>query len=151
MTPSIDPNANKHSKCHNSGMPDWQAIASVKTSTQQCANFLQSSILFLRRFICHESLYGDSEGAKELLKVQSLLGSLDRVADDAFKQQLRDSYEYVCCYLELLHETQAPWDLCLEFERLIQILEAIECMQQEVTLGIMGSLAQLNSHLKPHG
>ncbi len=150
MTPSIDPNANKNNKRHDDGMPDWQAIASVKTSSQQCANVLQSSILFLRRFICHESLYGDSEGAKELFKVQELLGSLESFADDAFNQQLRDSYEYVCCYLELLQETQAPLDLCMEFERLIHILEAIQCMQQQTVLGVMGSLAQLKTHLKPH-
>ncbi|WP_283789523.1 hypothetical protein QNI23_017315 (plasmid) [Bermanella sp. WJH001] len=150
MTPSIDPHANKNNNRHNHGMPDWQAIASVKSTSQQCANILQSSILFLRRFICHESLYGDSEGAKELLKVQGLLGSLESFNDEAFNQQLRDSYEYVCCYLELLQETQAPLDLCLEFERLIHILEAIQCMQQQSALGVVGSLAQLKSHLKPH-
>ncbi|MGR6874465.1 hypothetical protein ACU6U9_19705 [Pseudomonas sp. HK3] len=150
MTPSIDPSAHKNSNRHNDGMPDWQAIACVKSTSQQCANILQSSILFLRRFICHESLYGDSEGAKELLKVQDLLGSLESFSEEAFNQQLRDSYEYVCCYLELLHETQAPLDLCLEFERLIHILEAIQCMQQQSTLGIVGSLAQLKTHLKPH-
>ena len=150
MTPSIDPHANKNNKRRNDGMPDWQAIASVKSTSQQCANILQSSILFLRRFICHESLYGDSEGAKELLKVQGLLGSLESFNDEAFNQQLRDSYEYVCCYLELLQETQAPLDLCLEFERLIHILEAIQCMQQQSVLGVVGSLAQLKSHLKPH-
>jgi hypothetical protein len=150
MTPSIDPNANKHNKCHNDGMPDWQAIASVKTSSQQCANILQSSILFLRRFTCHESLYGDSEGAKELFKVQELLGSLESFANEEFNLQLRDSYEYVCSYLELLNETQAPLDLRMEFERLIHILEAIQCMQQQMVLGVMGSLAQLKSHLKPH-
>ncbi|MFT5593233.1 MAG: hypothetical protein ACI8SR_001605 [Oceanicoccus sp.] len=150
MTPSIDPHANKNNNRHNDGMPDWQAIASVKPSSQQCANILQSSILFLRRFICHESLYGDSEGAVELLKVQELLGSLESFTDEAFSQQLRDSYDYVCCYLELLQETQAPLDLCLEFERLIHILEAIQCMQQQSKLGVVGSLAQLKSHLKPH-
>ncbi|MAA72132.1 MAG: hypothetical protein CL679_10465 [Bermanella sp.] len=149
MTPSIDPNAHKNNKRNNDGLPDWQAIASVKTSSQQCANVLQASILFLRRFICHESLYGDTEGAKELFKVQELLGSLESYADEAFNQQLRDSYEYICCYLELLQETQAPLNLCLEFERLIHILEAVQCMQQQTELGIMGSLAQLKSHLKP--
>ena len=150
MTSSIDPTNQNSVKRQENGLPDWQAMAVVKTLPEQCTNLLQSSILFLRRFICHESLYGDSEGAKELLKVQDLLGRIEQLQDAHFNQQLRDSYDFVCCYLELLHETQAPWDLCLEFERLIKILEAIQCMQQQSTLGIMGSLAQLNSHLKPY-
>lgn len=150
MTQSIDPSSQSNYKRQEDGLPDWQAMASAKSSPDQAANTLQASILFLRRFICHESLYGDSEGAKELLKVQDLLGSLESYKEDAFNQQLRDSYDFVCCYLELLYETQAPWDLCLEFERLVKILEAIQCMQQQAVLGVMGSLAQLNSYLKPH-
>lgn len=148
MTPSIDPNRKNNNKRHNNGLPDWQAMACVKSSAEQYANILQSSILFLRRFICHESLYGDSEGAKELLKVQELLATLESSNDAQFNIQLRESYEYVCCYLELLHETQAPLELCVEFERLIQILEAVQCMQQQTALGIVGSLAQLHSHLR---
>lgn len=150
MTQSIDPSSQNQFKRQDDGLPDWQAMACAKTSPDTANNLLQASILFLRRFICHESLYGDSEGAKELLKVQDLLGSIESYHEAAFNQQLRASYEYVCCYLELLYETQAPWDLCLEFERLIQILEAIQCMQQQASLGVLGSLAQLNSYLKPH-
>jgi len=150
MTQSIDPSSQNNMKRQEDGLPDWQAMACAKTSPDHASNMLQSSVLFLRRFICHESLYGDSEGAKELLKVQDLLASIDSYREESFNQQLRASYEFVCCYLELLYETQAPWELCLEFERLIKILEAIQCMQQQAALGIVGSLAQLNSYLKPH-
>ena len=148
MTPSIDPNQTQNKKSQLRDVYGWDAlIASGKSVEKPSSNPVMGSLNFLNRFITHESLYGDSEGAREMSKVLLLLQSVDRPASHAQLQQTRKSYEYVCGYLELLEETEAPFDVCFEFERLCHVLETLLRIRQQSSLGVQCSFGQLHQQL----
>jgi hypothetical protein len=148
MTPSIDPNKTQYNKSQNSDTYDWSALISPGQKVgKPSPNPVMGSLNFLNRFITHESLYGDSEGAREMSKVLLLLQSVDSPVSYAQQQQTRKSYEYVCGYLEILNETEAPFDICFEFERLCHILEALMHIRQQADLGIQCSYGQLHKQL----
>jgi hypothetical protein len=148
MTPSIDPSKTQDKKSQFRGGYDWNAlIASNQKVGKPSANPVMGSLNFLNRFITHESLYGDSEGAREMSKVLLLLQSVDRAVSHAQLQQTRKSYEYVCVYLELLQETEAPFDVCFEFERLCHVLETLLRIRQQSKLGVQCTYGQLHQQL----
>jgi len=62
-------------------------------------------------------------------------------------QQTRKSYDYVCAYLDMLQETDAPFDVCFEFERLCHVLETLIRIRQQVGLGVQCSFGQLHQQL----
>lgn len=147
MTASIDPNKNNLPLSQTDDGYNWLALIQSKHPLQDVKNPVQTSIQFLSQFISHESLYGDSEGAKELSKVLLLLQSVDKPANPAVLSQTRISYEYLCQYLELLNEVEAPFDLCLQFEQLVEVLATLMGMRTQLALGVMCSYGQLNQQL----
>ena len=147
MTASIDPNNNKTEVCQSHDGYDWLALIKSHNPMPDVKNPVHASIQFLSQFISHESLYGDCEGAKELSKVLLLLQSVDQPASKDVMRQTRISYEYLCQYSELLHEVEAPFDLCLQFDQLIEVLATLMRMRTQLTLGVMCSYGQLNQQL----
>lgn len=151
MTPSIDPN-NKVSA--NSQMGDaynWTSLINQHQFGAQSRNPVQSCIQFLNCFVSHESLYGDSEGAKEMIKVLLILQSVDAPASEATMLKVKRSFEYVCAYRDLLLETSAPMDVCIQFDRLVEVLKVVLQMRQQVKLGVLCSYGQLNQRLMCNG
>ena len=148
MTPSIDPNLTSAPNSQFRDSYDWDAlIASAQKVEKPSANPVMGCLSFLNRFITHESLYGDSEGAREMSKVLLLLQSVDSPVSTEQLQQTRQSYDYVCAYLDMLQETDAPFDVCFEFERLCHVLETLIRIRQQVGLGVQCSFGQLHQQL----
>lgn len=151
MTASIDPNNNKTHQCQSPNQTeqgyDWLSLIKPKHAIPEMKNPVQGSIQFLTQFISHESLYGDSEGAKQLSKVLSLLQRVDKPAGPQTLRQSKEAYEYVCMYNELLHEVEAPFDTCLQFDQLIEVLANLISMRTQVALGVMCSYGQLNQQI----
>ena len=151
MTASIDPNNNKTHQCQNSNQSeqgyDWLSLIKPQHATPDVKNPVQGSIKFLSQFISHESLYGDCEGAKELAKVLMLLQGVDKPANPHTLRQSKEVYEYVCMYSEILHEVEAPFDVCLQFDQLMEVLANLISMRTQVALGVMCSYGQLNQQI----
>ena len=151
MTPSIDPNNNNSINSQKGDTPNWTSLINQHQFGVQSRNPIQSCIHFLNCFISHESLYGDSEGAKEMIKVLMILQSVDAPASGMGDRKINRSYEYVCAYRDLLLETNAPADICLQFGRLIEVLEILLQMRQQSNLGVLCSYGQLNQQLMFNG
>jgi hypothetical protein len=148
MTPSIDPSKLQTAKSQTTGTYDWNAlISSAQSAGKLSPNPVMGCLNFLNRFITHESLYGDCEGAREMSKVLLLLQSVDSPVSYAQQQQTRKSYEYTCAYLEILNETEAPFDVCFEFERLCHVLETLIRIRQQTDLGVQCSFGHLHQQL----
>ncbi|MFT7109708.1 MAG: hypothetical protein ACI843_001370 [Psychrobacter glaciei] len=148
MTPSIDPSKTQAANGQTTGTYDWNAlISSAQSAGKPSPNPVMGCLNFLNRFITHESLYGDSEGAREMSKVLLLLQSVDSPVSYAQQQQTRKSYEYTCAYLEILNETEAPFDVCFEFERLCHVLETLIRIRQQTDLGVQCSFGHLHQQL----
>ncbi len=152
MTPSIDPNFTSSVNRQISDTYNWQALINQSQNQiqgkQSVNNPVQAIIQFLNCFISHESVYGDSDGAREMMKVLLIMQSVDSPVNDGQARQTRKSYEYVCSYLDLLNETDAPFDVCLQFERLQEVLVQLIQMRQQVSYGVLCSYGQLNQRLK---
>ncbi len=151
MTPSIVPSFASSANGQSSDAFNWQALIQQHEFGAQSRNPVQSSIHFLNCFISHESLYGDSEGAREMIKVLMIMQSVDAPATKSQFKQINTSYEYVCAYRDLLLETDAPLDVCLQFDRLIDVLEVLLQIRQQVSSGVLCSYAQLNQKLQLNG
>jgi hypothetical protein len=148
MTPSIDPSKTQAAKSQTTGTYDWNAlISSAQSAGKPSPNPVMGCLNFLNRFITHESLYGDCEGAREMSKVLLLLQSVDSPVSYAQQQQTRKSYEYTCAYLEILNETEAPFDICFEFERLCHVLETLIRIREQAALGVQCSFGHLHQQL----
>ena len=147
MTPSIDPNNNNPINSQMSDTFNWKSLINQHQYGVQSRNPIQSCIHFLNCFISHESLYGDSEGAREMIKVLMILQSVDAPVSQTGDGKINLSYEYVCAYRDLLSETSAPADICLQFDRLIEVLETLLQMRQQSKLGVLCSYGQLNQRL----
>lgn len=151
MTPSIVPNLNSSASGHSNDTFNWQALINRHQLGVQSRNPVQSCIHFLNCFISHESVYGDSEGAREMIKVLLIMQSVDAPASANQVRQIGVSYEYVCAYRDLLLETEAPMDVFLQFDRLVEVLEALLQMRQQVASGVLCSYGQLNQRLQCNG
>jgi len=148
MTPSIDPNFTPNMNRQFNDQYNWLALVSQNLDTPHSHNPVQSVIQFLNRFISYESIYGDSDGAQEMVKVLLIMQSVDSPVSDSQVSQTKKSYEYVCAYLEILNETCAPFDVCLQFERLQEVLLQLIQMRQQMAFGVLCSYGQLNLRLK---
>ncbi len=152
MTPSIDPNFTSSVNRQLSDTYNWQTLINQSPSEsegqQSVNNPVQATIQFLNCFISHESVYGDSEGAREMMKVLLIMQSVDSPVSDGQARQTRNSYEYVCAYLDLLNETDASFEVCLNFERLQGVLEQLIQMRQQVAHGVLCSYGQLSQRLR---
>ena len=148
MTPSIDPNFTSaaNGQCHD--VFNWQALIQQHHFGQQSRNPVQSSIHFLNCFISHESLYGDCEGAREMIKVLMILQAVDSPVSARQLKQINTSCEYVCAYRDLLLEIDAPMDVSMQFDRLVEVLEALLQIRQQVVSGVSCSYGQLNRRLR---
>ena len=151
MTPSIDPNNNHTLNSQLDGTFNWASLINRHQFGIQSRNPIQSSLHFLNCFISHESLYGDSEGAKEMIKVMMILQSIDAPASEMQEAKINRSYEYVCAYRDLLFEVSAPTDVCFQFERLAEVLAILVQMRQQSKLGVLCSYGQLNQCLMCRG
>jgi hypothetical protein len=148
MTPSIDPSKAQQAKSQATDTYDWNALISAAQSAgKPSSNPVMGCLNFLNRFITHESLYGDSEGAREMSKVLLLLQSVDSPASIVQQNQTRKSHQYTCAYLEILTETEAPFDICFEFERLCHVLETLVRIRQQTVLGVQCSFGHLHQQL----
>jgi len=149
MTSSVDPNNNQYGYSQLNDAYDWKALIQHSPSDKKLSrNPIQASVAFLNRFITYESLYGDAEGAREMVKVTMLLQSVDNKVTASQISQTRKSYEYISAYRDMLIETEAPNDVILEFERLQVLLEALLQLRQKAGLGVMCSYGSLNESLK---
>ncbi len=148
MTPSIDPNFEVFANSQSNDTCNWQALIQQHQFSVQVRNPVQACIHFLNCFISHESLYGDTEGAKEMIKVMMIMQSVDSPATSNQLKKLNHSYGYVCAYREILLETEAPIEVCLQFDRLIDVLEVLLQMHQQVSSGVLCSYGQLNQRLQ---
>lgn len=148
MTPSIVPNKKTLTKNQETGAFNWHKLIEPCAKRQISSNPVQASTRFVNCFISHESLYGDSEGAKEMIKVLLLLQSVDSPVSASQLAQTQKSYEYLCAYSDILNETDAPLDLCLEFSQLIHVMETLLKIRTQAANGMMCSYGYLNSCLK---
>jgi hypothetical protein len=145
MTLSVDPNNKNHGYGQLNDTYDWNALIQNRHGDENMAhNPIQASIAFLNRFISYESLYGDSLGAREMVKVTLLLQGVDNKVTTQHIAQTQKSYEYISAYRDMLIETQAPTDVVLEFERLQTVLESLLQLRQQAGLGVMCSYGALN-------
>ncbi|OUR69761.1 hypothetical protein A9Q73_01430 [Bermanella sp. 47_1433_sub80_T6] len=151
MTPSIDPNFTSSANGQSHDVFNWQALIQQHQFGKQTRNPVQSCIHFLNCFISHESLYGDSEGAREMIKVLMILQSVDSPASPGQLKLISSSYEYVCAYRDLLLETQAPMDVCVQFDRMVDVLEVLLQIRQQETSGVLCSYGHLNQRLQCNG
>lgn len=148
MTPSIVPNNNTPTKDQEFGAINWLKLVEPCIKRQISSNPVQACTRFVNCFITHESLYGDSEGAKEMIKVLMILQSVDSPVTSAQILQTQASYEYLCAYSDILNETDAPLTLCLEFSQLIHVMETLLRIRSQAVSGMMCSYGYLNSCLK---
>ncbi len=151
MTPSIDPKFPSQSNSQSGDAFNWQALIQQHQFGKQSRNPVQSSIHFLNCFISHESLYGDVEGAREMIKVLMIMQSVDAPASASQLKQINASYEYVCAYRDLLLEMEAPMDICVQFDRLVDVLEVLLQIRQQVASGVLCSYGHLNQRLQCNG
>ncbi len=151
MTQSINPNIQTSANSQSAGTFNWQALIQLNQFSKQSNNPVQACIHFLNCFISHESLYGDSEGAREMVKVLMIMQSVDAPTSASQLKKINTSYEYVCAYRDLLLETDAPLDIGLEFDRLIEVLEVLLQIRQQVGSGVMCSYGHLNQKLQCNG
>lgn len=148
MTPSIVPNNKILSKAQESGAFNWHKLIEPCVKRQISSNPVQAATRFVNCFISHESLYGDSEGAKEMIKVLLILQSVDSPVTAPQLAQTQKSYDYLCAYSDILNETDAPFDLCMEFSQLIHVMETLLKIRTQAANGMMCSYGYLNSCLK---
>lgn len=152
MTLSVDPNNNEYGYSQLNDTYDWKALIQNKPIDKNLSqNPIQASVAFLNRFITYESLYGDSEGAREMVKVTMLLQSVDNKVTESQLVQTKKSYDYISAYRDMLIETEAPVDVVLEFERLQCVLETLLRLRQQIGLGVMCSYGILNQTLMDTG
>ncbi len=151
MTPSINPNHLYSVNSQSTDTFNWNALIQQHQFGQQSRNPVQSCIHFLNCFISHESLYGDIEGAKEMIKVLMIMQSVDSPTSASQLKQINTSYEYVCAYRDLLLETEAPIDISLQFDRLVDVLETLLQIRQQVGNGMLCSYGHLNQKLQCNG
>jgi len=148
MTPSIDPNKTQISNSHFRDTYDWTALISSESKAGKPShNPVMGCLNFLNRFISYESLYGDSEGAREMSKILLLLQSVDSPVSKVQLAKTCHSYDYVCAFLEVLRETEAPFDICFEFERLCHVLETLIRIRKQSSLGVQCSYGHLRQQL----
>lgn len=148
MTPSIDPSKTQASNSHFRDTYDWAALISTGRKVEKPShNPIMGCLNFLNRFISYESLYGDSEGARDMSKILLLLQSVDSPASQAQLAKTCRSYDYACTYLEVLRETEAPFDVCFEFERLCHVLETLIRIRKQSNLGVQCSYGHLRQEL----
>ena len=151
MTLSVDPN-NEYGYSQLNDTYDWKALIQNRPTDKNLSqNPIQASVAFLNRFITYESLYGDSEGAREMVKVTMLLQAVDNKVTEQQITQTKKSYDYISAYRDMLIETQAPTDVVLEFERLQTVLETLLQVRQQIGLGVMCSYGTLNETLMKSG
>lgn len=149
MTLSVDPNNNNYGYSQLNDAYDWNALIQNRSGGENMArNPVQACIAFLNRFISYESIYGDSAGAREMVKVTMLLQAVDNKVTNQQIAQTKKSYEYISAYRDMLIETQAPTDVVLEFERLQTVLESLLQLRQQAGLGVMCSYGSLTETVK---
>jgi hypothetical protein len=151
MTPSINPNIQSSANSQSTDTFNWQALIQQNQFGNQSRNPVQACVHFLNCFISHESLYGDSEGAKEMIKVLMIMQSVDAPTSASQLKQINTSYEYVCAYRDLLVETDAPLDVGVQFDQLIDVLEVLLQIRQQVGNGMLCSYGHLNQKLQCNG
>ena len=76
---------------------------------------------------------------------------MESPASEATMLKVKGSHEYVCAYRDLLLETNAPIDVCMQFDRLVEVLGVVLQMRQQVKLGVLCSYGQLNQRLMCNG
>ncbi|EAT13624.1 hypothetical protein HF888_09295 [Bermanella marisrubri] len=147
MTSSVDPKRTPHFTSQKVGDYDWQALAKGLPGCQNIRGKLGENIQFLSRFISHESLYGDSEGARELIKALLLLESVDAPVSTSVISQTRKSLEYLTAYRGMLYEVGADAELCMRFDQLVQTFHSLLSLRDKARLGLMCSYGQLSQQL----
>ena len=83
-----------------------------------------------------------------MIKVLMILQAVDSPASARQLKQINSSYEYVCAYRDLLLEIDAPMDVSMQFDRLVEVLEALLQIRQQVVSGVSCSYGQLNQRLR---
>ena len=148
MTQSVDPSVKVVGSSQITDRYDWDGLIHGRpVSPAVNLNPIQSSVLFLNRFITQESIDGDSEGARALARVLMLLHSVDRPVSRALIEQTERCLDYVLGYQDILRETLAPSDLIEQFGQVAVILSTLLEVRRQSSVGVMCSYAALNQKL----
>ncbi|WP_396586830.1 hypothetical protein [Bermanella sp. R86510] len=148
MTPSIDPNFGNPRASQIADTYDWQALANGHPACQQIRGKLADSIRFLSRFIGYESVNGDAEGARTLIKALLMLESVDESVSQGLINRTQEMLNYLDDYRSLLYETEADAHLCLQFDQLVTIFHGLLELRRQAHSGLMCSFGQLTHYLQ---
>ncbi len=121
---------------------EYRALGGVKAD--EPTSQIGQSVNFLNNFIMDESIDGDSQGAKSLMGVVDALQNMDAPSTAESRRKEAEAYEFVSGYTEILKETQAPADLVDSFEKVLQVLEALDTVRKnEQQTGALASYASV--------
>jgi len=99
---------------------------------------------FLNRFILDESVDGDSDAARALLSVVSVIDGMDEPTTGDKRREESDAYDYVANYTDLLKEAEAPADIIAGFENVLDVLSALDKVRKtEQSTGALASYASV--------
>jgi len=105
---------------------------------------VSESVHFLNSFIMDEAVDGDSEGAKALLAALEVIEQMDLAVTPERRQQEKEALRYVENYNEMLKETAAPADTVAGFEKVTEVLKALDVVRaNEDKTGALASYASV--------
>jgi len=121
---------------------EFKALGGV--APDESPSQVSQAINFLNGFIISESVDGDAEVARGLLKAADALEQMNNLPTAETRRKESEAYEYVSSYTELLKEAEAPRELVAEFENVLQVFEALDQVRkQELQSGAIASYASV--------
>lgn len=121
---------------------EYQQLGGVLPNQKISA--VSESVHFLNRFILDESVDGDSEGAKSLLKALSVIEGMNLPSDVDRRAQEKEALKYVSAYTDMLKETGASADIVEGFENVTEVLQALDTVRtNEAKTGALASYASV--------
>ncbi len=122
---------------------DYRALGNT-TSASGSASAISEAVHFLNSFIVNESIDGDSEAARALTVVVSVLNNIDNASTALSRQQEAEAHELITGYTELLKEAGAPDELLAGFNNVKDVLEALQTVRSsEQKSGALASYASV--------
>lgn len=130
-------------RLYEEGFLSEQEFRTLGGKTQNVSAITEASN-FLNRFILDEAVDGDSEAAKSLLNVVSVIEGMDDSATVEKRRAETEAYEYISDYTALLQEAGAPADIIDGFENVKDVLSALNKVRtSEQTTGALSSYASV--------
>ena len=105
---------------------------------------ITQSVNFLNDFIMSEAIDGDTDGARNLMNAVDVLQRIDERPDAKGRQREKEALEYITGYTELLKDADAPEALVKEFEKVLDVFNALDSVRrQENKTGAITSYASV--------